>query len=216
MSHELDDHFANSEIDTYDFTSAEVEDQKGYEYLDGEWAPKHPLHPQPDDDRKGCELIDGVWVEKSMSNVAGLVGSNILFAIKSSVRANRLGLVMTETAMYQLDPEKPRHWRRPDLSFIRYGRLPNDKLPEGRITIAPDLAVEVISPNDKADELETKLTEYLQAQTRLMWVVYIPTRHVWAYRPDGTARLYRETDTLPGEDVLAGFSVPVAELFEGV
>ena len=67
-----------------------------------------------------------------------------------------------------------------------------------------------------ADEVETKLDEYLRAGVRLIWFVYVPTRHVWAYRPDGTARLYRTSDTLPGEDVLPGFTMPVAEVFHEV
>ena len=74
----------------------------------------------------------------------------------------------------------------------------------------------MISPTDLAEEAETKLDEYLRAGVRLVWVIYLPTRNVWAYKPDGTAKLYRSTDTLPGEDVLPGFGVPVAELFEGV
>jgi Uma2 family endonuclease len=106
--------------------------------------------------------------------------------------------------------------RRPDLSFIRAGRFPNDELPDRKIEGAPDLAVEVISPTDIAEEVEQKLDEYLRAGTRLVWFVYLPTKNVWAYKPDGTAKLYRTADTLSGDDVLPGFSVPVAELFEGV
>jgi Uma2 family endonuclease len=118
--------------------------------------------------------------------------------------------------MYQLFADQPRHWRKPDVSFVRFGRLPDDKIPTGRMHLAPDLAVEVISPTEKAEDVETKLDEYLRAGVRLVWVLYIPTKNVWAYKLDGTAKLYRATDTLPGEDVLPGFAVPVAELFEGV
>jgi Uma2 family endonuclease len=83
-------------------------------------------------------------------------------------------------------------------------------------SIQAHLAVEVISPSDLADDVETKLDEYLRSGVRLVWVLYIPTKNVWAFKMDGTAKLYRSTDTLVGEDVLPGFAVPVAELFEGV
>jgi Uma2 family endonuclease len=215
MSHELDPIETGTTLDAESPVAAD-EDRKGCELIDGEWVPKHPTEPPPDDDRQGCELINGVWVEKSMSNAAAVVESNLHYAIQSVVRTNRSGFVLSESGMYQLFTDQPKQWRRPDLSFVRFGRLPNDKVPSGKIQIAPDLAVEVISPNDEAEALETKLDEYLRAGVRLVWVLYIPTRNVWAYKLDGTARLYRATDTLTGEDVLPGFAVPVAELFEGV
>lgn len=96
------------------------------------------------------------------------------------------------------------------------GRVTPKRDEDGCWPIAPDLAVEVISPNEIADDVETKLSEYLQAGVRLIWILYIPTKNVWAYKLDGTGKLYRSTDTLIGEDVLPGFAVPVAELFEGV
>jgi Uma2 family endonuclease len=215
MSHELEPNETGSTLDNE--LSVEVEeDRKGCELIDGEWVPKHPVEPPPDDDRKGCELINGEWVEKSMSNAAGIVESKLHFAVQAVVRANRLGFVFTESGMHQLFAEQPNQWRRPDLSFIRFGRLPGDKIPGGKIQIAPDLAVEVISPSDEAEALETKLDEYLRAGVRLVWILYIPTKHVWSYRSDGTAKLYRSIDTLTGEDVLPGFAVPVEELFEGL
>jgi Uma2 family endonuclease len=194
----------------------EEQDHPGCEMIDGVWRPKHPDGPPPDDDRPGCELIDGVWVEKGMSSTAGFVESNLTFAVKGFVRTNQLGFVISESGMYQLFADKPKQVRRPDVSFIRFGRLPDDKVPPGKMQLAPDLAVEVISPNDEAEEVEQKLDEYLRAGTRLVWILYLRTKNVWAYKPDGTARLYRTVDTLPGEDVLLGFGVPVAELFEGV
>jgi Uma2 family endonuclease len=214
----------HDELDSIAGSAAELEpelpleeqDRKGCELIDGVWRPKHPESMPPDDDRPGCELINGVWVEKGMSNLAAAVESNLTFAVKGFVRANRLGLVFSESARYQLFAATPKQVRRPDISFIRAGRLPNNEVPEGKFELAPDLAVEVISPTDIAEEVETKLDEYLRAGTRLVWLAYLPTKNVWAYKPDGTAKLYRTADSLPGDDVLPGFSVPVAELFEGV
>ena len=86
----------------------------------------------------------------------------------------------------------------------------------GTFRSPPDLAVEVVSPNDEAEALETNLDEYLRAGVRLIWFVYPLTKNVWAYKSDGTAKLYRIADTLTGEDVLPGFTANVSELFEGV
>jgi Uma2 family endonuclease len=192
------------------------EDRAGCEMIDGRWAPKHPAEAPADADRPGCELIDGVWVEKGMSNLAGLVESNLNSSINRHVRANRLGFVFAESATYQLFADQPNRLRRPDLSFVRLGRLPGDKVPDRRMQLAPDLAVEVISPTDLAEGVESKLDEYLRAGVRLVWVLYLTTKNVWAYKPDGTASLYRPGDALPGGEVIPGFSVPVGELFEGV
>lgn len=215
MSHEFDEVDGRTAVDA-DAVSVEEQDRKGHELIDGVWVPKHRDEPLPDDDRPGCELIDGVWVEKNMSSASGAIESNLHFALQSHVRANKLGHVIAESGMYQLFAAQPKQMRRPDVSFVRSGRLPGDKVPVKKMQLAPDLAVEVISPNDEAEEVDTKLDEYLRSGVRLVWVIYLPTRNVWAYKPDGTAKLYRSGDTLPGEDVLPGFSVPVAELFEGV
>ncbi|MCI0702416.1 MAG: Uma2 family endonuclease [Planctomycetia bacterium] len=215
MHEELDPIDGATTLDA-DSESVIEEDRAGCELINGKWVPKHPAEMPPDDDRAGCELIDGVWVEKPMSTTAGIVESNLNFAVKGHVRANRLGFVFSESAMYQLFAAKPKQVRRPDVSFVRFGRLPDDKVPAGKMQLAPDLAVEVISPTDIAEDVETKLDEYLRAGVRLVWVVYVPTKNVWAYKADGTAKLYRSGDSLPGEDVLPGFGVPVAEVFEGV
>ncbi len=201
--------------DTPDSALAE-DNRKGYELLDGGWVEEHaPLSPV-DEDRKGFEYVHGEWVEKGMSTGAAVVSGNVIAAIHAHVRRLSLGRVMSDDAAYHLLPDQPRHHRKPDVSFLAAGRLPDDKLPGGGLRIPPDLAVEVVSPTDEAEKLEEKLDEYLRAGVRLVWAVYIPTRNVWAYRPDGTARLYRADADLPGDDVLPGFAVRVAELFEGV
>ena len=169
-----------------------------------------------EEDREGYELVNGVWVEKPMGTKSAIVGANLSFAVKGFVRAQKLGYVLGAEGTYRLFPNQPKLTRKPDVSFVLASRVKPGDIPDGDWKIYPDLAAEVVSPNDTADGLETKLDEYLRAGVRLVWVVYIPTRNVWAYRPDGTARLYRATDTLPGEDVLPGFTVPVAELFEGL
>jgi Uma2 family endonuclease len=103
--------------------------------------------------------------------------------------------------------------RGPDVSYIRAERIPPDGVPEAFWTIAPDLAVEVISPSETADEIREKVRDFLGAGTPLVWVVYPRTREVVVHTGDGLARTYGEDDVIEYPDVLPGFSCKVSELF---
>jgi Uma2 family endonuclease len=103
--------------------------------------------------------------------------------------------------------------RGPDVSYIRADRLPVTGIPEGFWTIAPDLAVEIVSPSETADEVREKVRDFLNAGTPLVWTVYSRTQEVIVHTPDGVARTYGSTDRLEYPDVLPGFSCTVAELF---
>jgi Uma2 family endonuclease len=215
MSHELEPTEAGSTID-FERPVGIEEDRRGGELINGKWVEKDPEDLPNELDRKGYELIDGNWIEKPMSNTAAIVGSNLHGRLFNHIRPIRSGLLMIGDAAYRLPDTGQNRIRKPDLSFVTAGRVTPTRDEDGSWPIAPDLAVEVISPSETAEDVETKLDEYLRAGVRLVWILYIPTKNVWAYKMDGSARLYRSTDTLPGEDVLPGFAVSVAELFEGV
>jgi Uma2 family endonuclease len=87
---------------------------------------------------------------------------------------------------YQCFPHDPSVVRKPDVSFIRCGRLPGEVLPMGWGEIPPDLAVEVVSSNDSAGELEEKLDDYQKAGVPLLWVVNLKSRTVMVYGADGS------------------------------
>ncbi len=110
-------------------------------------------------------------------------------------------------------PWDPERVRTPDVAFIAAERLPEGKLPSGFIEGAPDLAVEVLSPNDNPVDLQQKVQDYLEAGARRVWVVAPEARTVTMYRPDGNARFLREHEALEGEEVLPGFAIPLAGLF---
>src|SRR5262249_10914622 len=97
---------------------------------------------------------------------------------------------------------------------IHAGRLPGDELPDGHVTIPPDLAVEVVSPNDLFYEVDRKVQEYLQAGVRLVWVVNPDCRLGWVHRADGSVGCVREQDELTGEDVLPAFRCPLRLIFQ--
>ena len=104
--------------------------------------------------------------------------------------------------------------RSPDVYYVRPERLPEGDVADGFWTIAPDLAVEVVSPNDTAGEVRAKVREYLAAGSAAVWVIYPSTREVIAHTPDGLARTYGPGSTLEMPDLLPGFSLVISEVFE--
>jgi Uma2 family endonuclease len=108
--------------------------------------------------------------------------------------------------------EGPDTVRGPDLAVIRRDRIVGLHR-AGFLRGAPDLAVEVVSPSNRAGEVQTKVAEYLGAGARAVWVVYPETRTVAVHEPDGRARFLREGDILTGGALLSGFRVGVEEVF---
>lgn len=159
------------------------------------------------------ELVDGELVERKMGCESSWIGGELFYLLRIFCAANSRGWVLPADASYQCFPDAPDKVRRADVSFIRLGRLPGEQLPRGHCRIAPDLAVEVISPNELLYDAEDKVAEYLAAGVRLVWVIVPPRRIVHIYRADGTGGLVRENGELDGEDVVPGFRCKVADLF---
>ena len=171
----------------------------------------------PDDllalpDSVSYELVDGRLVERGMGTVSSWIGGELYGRVRDFCKQHRLGWAFPADASYQCFPDEPERVRKPDVSFIRFGRLPGEKLPEGHTRIAPDFAVEVVSPNDLASELDRKVKEYLGAGVRLVWVIYPETRSARIHRANGSVAEARESDELSGEDVVPGFRCTIREL----
>jgi Uma2 family endonuclease len=165
----------------------------------------------PDGD--SYELIDGHPVEKHMGGESSYVGLEIAHRLKLYAQDRRAGWVLPSDAGYRCFPGRPKLVRKPDVSFIRLGRLPDERIPRGDILIAPDLAVEVVSPNDLCNEVDVKVSEYLDIGVPLVWVVNPEARIAHVHHPDGTARRLRENDEIDGGDVLPGFRCRLADFF---
>jgi len=160
------------------------------------------------------ELIDGELRERKVSALSNLIAAEITGVLRNHCHEHNLGWLFAAEHGYQCFPWKPRRIRRADVSFIRRERYPWEQLSEdGFTTIPPDLAVEVVSPNDLVKELEEKVEEYLRAGVRLVWVVHPDIHTVQVYRADGTTGRFREHDELSGEDVIPGFRCKVDDLF---
>jgi Uma2 family endonuclease len=164
------------------------------------------------------ELVDGSLVERHMGSESSAIALAIGIALGNFIRARRLGHLFTADCGYRCFPNEPDQIRKPDVSFIKTGRLVSEHIPEGYMHIAPDLAVEVLSPGDLAYEVDAKVEQYLAAGVRLVWVVSPRTRSIRIHRPKdakaGPIGALTESDTISGEDVLPGFECPVAEFFQ--
>jgi Uma2 family endonuclease len=156
------------------------------------------------------ELVGGNLVEKKMSELANETAGLITFALVMHTRTANDGRVLPEQT-FKCFPHDPDLVRRPDVSFIGAARLPTERF-SGHISIAPDIAVEVASPNDRIYDLDEKLNDYRLAGVRLVWVVNPELRTVMIYRADGTISRLFDHETLTGDAVLPEFSVKVAEL----
>ncbi len=163
-------------------------------------------------DGRSRELVAGEVVELAPGSIEhGKVTLSAAFPLQSFLREHPLGELWGNDTGFLLS-RNPDTVRGPDLAFVRRERLAN--LPrEGFFSGAPDLAIEVVSPNDLAQDVERKVQEYLAAGAGMVWVIYPDTRHVMVYRPGGQARVLNEHDQLDGADVLPRFSCTVAELF---
>lgn len=103
--------------------------------------------------------------------------------------------------------------RAPDISFVAKDRIPVTGIPKTYWPFAPDLAIEIVSPSDRFDDVQAKVAAYLSASTRLVWVVD-PARHeVFVYRAPRDVRVLGEEDELTGEDVIPGFRSAVQRIF---
>ena len=101
-----------------------------------------------------------------------------------------------------------------DIAFISAQRLPKGKPPEKFFHGAPDLAVEILSPSQTFANVEQKVLDYLEAGSRLVWVINPASRSATVYRATGTARLLREHEQLEGEDLLPGLSIALSGIFD--
>lgn len=166
----------------------------------------------PDGDR--LELVDGRFVEKSMGTESGWIASELSRRIGNYCRERGLGRVFPSEVGYQCFTDDGNRVRKPDVSFVRADRLPSDWRSYGFFPFAPDLAIEIISPNDLYSDVRRKIGEYLDGGIGLVWVVDPLSRHVEVYRADGSATLLREESQLSGEELLPGFECPLRELFD--
>jgi Uma2 family endonuclease len=171
-------------------------------------------------DRKEYELIDGELVprygdprESRVSALSSWVGANLVRRLGVHVEENQLGWVFGPDKGLQCFSDRPGLVRFPDVSLVRSGRMGRDQLDDGWLRIVPDLVVEVISPNDKASELDEKVELFLKAGVPLIWIVSPKVRTVRIIRGDGSTAILRDSEELSSEDIIPGFVCAVSSIF---
>ncbi len=164
-----------------------------------------------DRENRLCELVDGSLLEKTMSSFESYLAVYIARLLAVFVEENRLGIILGADGMLRLARGLVRI---PDVSFISWDRLPGRVFPREEIwSLAPDLAVEVISRGNTREEMEHKLLDYFTAGVRLAWYVYPTAGEVRVYESPEKFTTLTAQDTLDGGDVLPGFRLPLQTLF---
>lgn len=171
-------------------------------------------------DEEWIEIVDGELVKTDMSAAGFLqviVVDNLFRILDGSVRANKLGRVQTDglTFILHVNEKGVRNTRIADFSFIRRGRIPKNFDWSKPFPGAPDLAVEVISPTEPAEETLSKISDYLRFGTEEVWVIYPSQRQIYVHRGDqlDTVRVYKEDDILEAATLFPGLKIKISDLF---
>jgi Uma2 family endonuclease len=163
------------------------------------------LHPD-----KEYELVAGQPEEKTMGGARHSgIGVRLSARLVYHVEAHQLGGVYGPDATFRIGENQ----RIPDVAFVAATRFPVEGEPEGIWPMAPDLAVEIISPNDLYERVISKVEEYLAAGVRQVWLISPEHKTVTIYSSPTHTTILTEVDDLVSEALLPGFRCRIAELF---
>jgi len=173
------------------------------------------------DDGWRYEVVEGVLVRVAGSGKrATTIGGNVYFALRSFVQPRRLGVPTPADGVYKFAGAET--GLLPDAGFYVAARDALITDPTKPIPFAPDLAAGVASPDQTALDMAAKARRYLRGGTRLVWVLWPERREADVWRPDDLRTRYQDMrpsttlgvdDALDGEDVVPGFSLPLADAF---
>jgi Uma2 family endonuclease len=155
------------------------------------------------------ELVRGVLrVREPAGYRHGDVAGRLFLAIANHVESHALGRAFAAETGFTL-ARSPDTVRAPDVAFISTTRLPHPE-PRGFAELAPDLAVEVLSPGDRPGEVLEKVGDWLTAGSRLVWIVNPEREVAHVHRSDGSVAIVQASGSLDGEDVVPGFGCSLA------
>jgi Uma2 family endonuclease len=173
-------------------------------------ATEEELLQSPADGRKR-ELVDGQIRVSPAGYRHGRICMKLGALLQTFAAQRQLGDVLDSSTGFRLPGGNV---RLPDVAFVARGRLGGGPEPEGFCDIPPDLAVEVLSPDDRSRDVLDKVGEYLQAGLRLVWVIDPRGRTAAIYRSMTDVRRIGAGDSLDGEYVLPGFRCLLAEVID--
>lgn len=173
-------------------------------------ATEEDLLRTPRDGQK-YELVDGQIRVSPAGSRHGVVCVQLVTLLNTFVKERQLGYVFESSTGFRMPGGNVRV---PDVSFVARGRYPDERVPEGFGDLAPDLAVEVLSPDDRSRDVLDKVGEYLQAGVRLVWVIDPRQRTAAVHRSLTEVRRLGPDDVLDGEDVVPGFRCRLADVID--
>ena len=164
-------------------------------------------------DHKLYELIEGKLVKWGPEGLLhGRTSARILGFLYGHVYENDLGVLLAAGCGFFLQHD-PDTVRAADGAFIAKGRIPSDADPYGFVETPPDLVVEVVSPNDRARQVQAKIEQWIEHGVKLVWLVHPERRSITVYSSVREVQVLHEGDTLTGDPVLPDFSCSVSEIF---
>lgn len=157
------------------------------------------------------EYVDGVLVRKAMSRDSSSIGGRLMYFLTDHVERHDLGDLTGSDHMFRF---LPKLIREPDLAFTSWERLGRRGVSNETISdVAPELAVEVLSPSNTPAEMARKREEYFRAGVLLVWIIDPENRAAAVYTAPDAVKHLTESNTLDGGDVLPGFRLPLKTLF---
>lgn len=161
------------------------------------------------DPEKSYEIVDGQPEEKEMPGAKhGVIGASLIIRLGGHVESKKLGVICAE-ASFKIGANE----RIPDVSFVAADRIPVEGIPETIWPSSPDIAIEIISPNDVHEKVSEKVLEYLEAGVRQVWLVSPKLRSITIFRSLTDVQVFTEDSELVSEDLLPGFRCLLKEIF---
>jgi Uma2 family endonuclease len=161
------------------------------------------------DDDLDYEIVDGQKEVKMAGARHGRIGARLITKLGVYLESNPIGGVYLSNTTFQIGTNE----RMPDVSFVSAARFPEEGEPLGKWEIAPDIAVEVISPTDIWDKVNAKVREYFDAGVQQVWLISQPEQQVMIYDSPTQIRVVAVNQDLTSETLLPGFKCRVADLF---
>ena len=161
------------------------------------------------DPEKRYEIINDQPEEKEMPGAKhGIIAMRLAIRLGGFIETHQLGVASTE-ANFKIGQRE----RIPDLSFVAAARIPAAGVPEGVWPVPPDLAIEIVSPNDLHEKVSNKVLDYLDAGVKQVWLVSLENQIVTIFRSLDEVRVIRGENELTSEDLLPGFRCKLSDIF---
>ncbi len=162
------------------------------------------------DDDLDYEIVDGQKEVKMAGAKHGEIGAQLTVELGIYLKQNPIGRLYNGNTTFQIGANE----RMPDVSFVSAARIPEEGTPSSKWEISPDLAVEVISPNDVWEKVNRKVHEYFAAGVRQVWLISQEEQEVMIYDSPTQIRVVTADQDLTGETLLPGFKCRVGDLFQ--